>query len=129
MEIFHHNRVYLVTALLYSVFVAVMSKTTNHMDGPQHHQQQQQQQQQQQPMSLNRLRPGSPLFRTAVSAQQQSHCHGSLCGGMARYPVGPGNKFYAEFDVPGLPEKIDGITDFIYFNIFFGDPKNTAGRM
>ena len=55
--------------------------------------------------------------------QDEDKCAGGACCGMANYPVGNEtdgfNEFYAEFDVPGLPEAIDGITDFIYFNIFF----------
>ena len=50
-------------------------------------------------------------------------CRENACCGMAHYPVGNEtagfNEFYAEFDVPGMPESIDGITDYIYFNIFF----------
>ena len=40
---------------------------------------------------------------------------------MAHYPVGNGNGtvFYSEMNVPGKPVKQDGITYFIYFNIFF----------
>jgi hypothetical protein len=46
-------------------------------------------------------------------------CHGGPCGGMAHYPVAPGIEYYAEFDVPGMPKKTDGICYYIYFNIFF----------
>ena len=52
-------------------------------------------------------------------------CMDSLCAGMAHYPVGEDIKFFAEFDVPGLPTApVDGSTSaFIYFNIFFADSK------
>lgn len=69
----------------------------------------------------------------AVSIEAQGmheKCHGGLCGGMAHYPAKPGIHYYATFDVPELPEKMDGITYFIYFNIFFGSgPKTGDGRM
>ncbi len=44
----------------------------------------------------------------------EGKCASSICGGIAKYPVKhkfPGDTvFYSEFDVPGLPEKIDDIT-------------------
>eukprot|EP01060_Flectonema_neradi_P002354 TRINITY_DN1143_c0_g2_i2.p1 TRINITY_DN1143_c0_g2~~TRINITY_DN1143_c0_g2_i2.p1 ORF type:complete len:297 (+),score=75.40 TRINITY_DN1143_c0_g2_i2:42-893(+) len=75
------------------------------------------------------------VLTTALAANrfgESDHCAGGACCGMANYPVGNPtdgfNTFYAEFDVPGLPEKIDGITNFIYFNIFFDNgPPN--GKM
>jgi len=61
-------------------------------------------------------------------AANVGHCAGGLCAGLAHYPVGPGNRFYAEFDVPKLPEDVDtSLTFYIYFNIFFGDVK--PGKM
>ena len=49
--------------------------------------------------------------------------------GMAHYPVGNGNGtvFYSEMNVPGYPKDLDGITYFIYFNIFFSGKGD--GRM
>jgi len=61
-------------------------------------------------------------------AFDEGHCAGGLCAGLAHYPVDPGNRFYAEFNVPKLPEKVDGLTFYIYFNIFFGDAK-PGGKM
>lgn len=46
---------------------------------------------------------------------------------MAHYPVGHGIVYYSEMDVPGYPVKMDGITYFIYFNIFFSGKGH--GRM
>merc|ERR1711879_514151 len=69
-----------------------------------------------------------------IRLQQHWSMWGELLrhGGMAHYPVAPNGtsrtKFYAEFDVPALPEKLDGICYYIYFNIFFGDSK-PYGRM
>lgn len=46
---------------------------------------------------------------------------------MAAYPVAPNGTgrthFYSEFDVPEMPRKLDGITYYIYFNIFFDGTK------
>eukprot|EP00755_Sulcionema_specki_P010373 Sspe_Gene.6871::Locus_2310_Transcript_1_1_Confidence_1.000_Length_1001::g.6871::m.6871 len=62
----------------------------------------------------------NPLLGRRGSADK---CAGGACCGMAYYPAAtPGGgvtEYYAEFDVPGLPEKQDGITYYIYFNIFF----------
>ena len=41
--------------------------------------------------------------------------------------VGHGIVYYSEMDVPGYPVKMDGITYFIYFNIFFSGKGH--GRM
>jgi len=55
----------------------------------------------------------------------------SLLGGNASYPVGSPEEgfttFYNEFDVPKAPEVIDGITYYIWSDIFFGDM--SYGRM
>ena len=73
---------------------------------------------------------GSMLNHRHMSNNVADSCKGSACCGMAHYPVSPQTTFRATFDVPGLPtaEVDDSITDFIYFNIFFGGgPK--AGLM
>ena len=49
-------------------------------------------------------------------------CKAGLCGGMARYEVAPGIRFYSTFNVPGLPLNASAwndVTYFIYTNIFF----------
>jgi hypothetical protein len=68
----------------------------------------------------SRLAPG---FKPPPKTQ----CHGGPCGGMAHYPTAPGIAYYAEFDVPGMPKKMDGICYYIYFNIFFSGKGH--GRM
>eukprot|EP01079_Euglenida_sp_SAG-EU17-18_P002094 gene2095-3050_t len=81
-------------------------------------------------LSLQGVRAGATgSLRGQLDAGAPPPCKGGLCAGMAHYPVGTGVHFYSEFDVPGLPAKVDGITDFIYFNIFFGNPKGGDGKM
>lgn len=72
----------------------------------------------------------NPLFGRRISPGIgiDTKCKGGACAGQAVYPVGVGIHYYGEFDVPALPAKLDGITYFIYFNIFFGDSKPN-GRM
>jgi len=57
-------------------------------------------------------------------------CKAGLCGGMARYPVAPGIKFYSTFNVPGLPLNQSAIendvTFFIYQNVFFDGGKGVC---
>ena len=57
------------------------------------------------------------------AAATADDCKAGLCGGMARYAVAPGMRFYSTFNVPGLPlnqSAIDNdITFFIYQNIYF----------
>ena len=62
------------------------------------------------------------------SYAEAAHCNGGLCGGQAHYPVA-GATFNATFNVPGLPVDPTGTTFFVYFNIFFPDPKGSWGRM
>merc|ERR1719476_253441 len=62
----------------------------------------------------------SPSFKAKL---KDDKCKAGACAGVTYYPVDPGNEWYAEFDVPRLPAKIDDITHFIYFNIFFRDSK------
>jgi len=77
---------------------------------------------------------GHPLFGARVDAgfDAPSTCNGGLCGGQAHYNTfGPATEvsFNSTFDVPGLPTNPNGTTFFIYFNIFFADPKNSLARM
>merc|ERR1712227_1084139 len=67
--------------------------------------------------------------RSRVGRRDGESCAGNICAGMAHYAVDPGVHFYAEFDVPGMQEApVDGsVTDYIYFNIFFGNPP--TGKM
>ena len=61
--------------------------------------------------------------RGASSLLGLDDCKAGLCGGMARYKVAPGIRFYSTFNVPGLPLNQSAIetdvTFFIYQNIFF----------
>ena len=63
--------------------------------------------------------PTHPELRAAAPPPPKKGCHGGSCGGMAHYPTGPGIAYEAVFDVPGKPQKTDGICYYIYFNIFF----------
>jgi len=65
---------------------------------------------------------GAIRSRRFFYENQEDHCAGGLCAGIASYPVkvnGESTDFYAEFDVPGIPRNVRGTTQFIYFNIFF----------
>lgn len=81
------------------------------------------------PTGTSLLSQRARAMRGHVAAKDD--CASGLCGGIASYPVAarrPGDtRFYAEFDVPALPKAVDGITDFIYFNIFFSGYKD--GKM
>eukprot|EP00039_Didymoeca_costata_P026169 m.15155 g.15155 ORF g.15155 m.15155 type:complete len:290 (+) comp5305_c0_seq2:17-886(+) len=80
------------------------------------------------PLSEALVRPLSPARRYGQEVGSNSgRCHSGLCGGMAKYPVNHTTTFYSEFNVPGLPKKLDGITYYIYFNIFF--PGKGDGKM
>jgi len=63
--------------------------------------------------------PTHPELGAAAPPPPKKGCHGGSCGGMAHYPTGPGIAYEAVFDVPGKPQKTDGICYYIYFNIFF----------
>ena len=53
--------------------------------------------------------------RGAVAAADD--CKAGLCGGMARYPVAPGIRFYSTFNVPGLPLNQSAIENDVTFFI------------
>jgi hypothetical protein len=66
-----------------------------------------------------RLPPDSPWKDAAGNAD----CDAGFCVGPHRcYPTTVALDWYAEFDVPPLPKTFDAnaMTDYIYFNIFFG---------
>jgi hypothetical protein len=71
------------------------------------------------------LMPAQPrsAARSRGAAAAADDCQAGLCGGMARYPVAPGIRFYSTFNVPGLPLNQSAIendvTFFIYQNVFF----------
>jgi len=79
-----------------------------------------------------------PNLRSTL--QPPSNCSGGLCvgmhggpheGGPAAYPVGSREKgftsVYSEMTVPEMPKKVDGVTYYIWTDIFFGDM--SQGRM
>ena len=76
---------------------------------------------------LHPAAPADGAWPTAGPPPPKPPCHGGPCGGMAHYPVAPGNVFEAVFDVPEKPVKTDGICYYIYFNIFFSGKGH--GRM
>lgn len=45
-------------------------------------------------------------------------CKAGVCGGSASYPVAPGIRFYATFNVPGLPLNKTAIESDVTFFIY-----------
>ncbi|KAG7359079.1 hypothetical protein IV203_015668 [Nitzschia inconspicua] len=87
-------------------------------------------------LKRRRRRPGRPSF----SSDTSSPCSGGICvgmtdgphqGGNASYPVAwngtTGTRLEAFMTVPQYPKALDGITYYIWTDIFFGD--ESLGRM